>query len=308
MPRIWSVVERRLVVSKLPRHLDQLRMVFDEARAQVSRAEVGVVEDRAVVRDRRRGAGDHELAQRAAPTRNRVRAVAAMDDQLGHKRVVVGRHVGPGPESGIDAHTGPRRRDPTRDAPGVGDELAQGVFGVDPHLDRVPPPLHVLLREAQLEPGGDPDLLLHEVDAGHRFGDGMLHLQPGVDLEKVELPFAEDELDRAGVHVARGGGGPDRGFAHGRPEVRREGRRGGLLHDLLVAALDRALALAEVHGVAVAVADDLDLDVAGMEHVSLEIHGRVAESRASGLSRALDRGLELGLRLDYLHPDAAAAA
>src|SRR2546427_544410 len=79
----------------------------------------------------------------------------------------------PGADSETGAHPGPSRRDPTRDALGVGDELAQGVFGVDPHLDRVSPPLHVLLCEAQLEPGGDPDLLLHEVDAGHRLGDGM---------------------------------------------------------------------------------------------------------------------------------------
>ena len=41
-----------------------------------------------------------------------------------------------------------------------------------------------------------------------------------------------------------------------------EGRRGGLLEHLLVAALQRAVALAEMHAVAVAVAQHLDLDMA----------------------------------------------
>jgi len=47
---------------------------------------------------------------------------------------------------------------------------------------------------------------------------------------------------------------------------------GGLLDELLVAALDRALALAEVHHVALAVGHHLDLDVAGALDVLLDVH------------------------------------
>ena len=56
-------------------------------------------------------------------------------------------------------------------------------------------------------------------------------------------------------------------------------RRGALLDDLLVPALDRALALEEVDDVAVGVADDLDLDVARPACVGLDEQGPVAERR-----------------------------
>ena len=47
------------------------------------------------------------------------------------------------------------------------------------------------------------------------------------------------------------------------PQLGRDERRGLSLDDLLVAPLDRALLLEEVHRVAVTVGEDLDLDVAG---------------------------------------------
>jgi len=54
-------------------------------------------------------------------------------------------------------------------------------------------------------------------------------------------------------------------------------RRRRLLDQLLVTALDRAVALAEVDDVAVAVGEDLDLDVTGILEVALDIDGRIAE-------------------------------
>src|SRR5690606_38902831 len=51
----------------------------------------------------------------------------------------------------------------------------------------------------------------------------------------------------------------------------------GLLPDLLVAALQRTVAGAEMHGVALAVAQDLDLDVPRLLQVFLDIDGIVAE-------------------------------
>ena len=60
----------------------------------------------------------------------------------------------------------------------------------------------------------DPDLPLHEVDAGHHLGDRMLDLQPRVHLEEVERAvLVEQELDRAGVGVADGA--RDRGRRRG---------------------------------------------------------------------------------------------
>src|SRR5579864_3257984 len=136
----------------------------------------------------------------------------------------------------------------------------------------------------------------------------MLDLQPRVHLEEVELAVAEDELDRPRVYVARCPGGANCGVAHRGPKLRCDRGRWSLFHDLLVPAMDRALTLSQMHRVPVAVADDLDLDVARFAHVALEVYSRVAERGSRGLRRALDRGRELLLRFDHLHADAATAA
>ena len=90
----------------------------------------------------------------------------------------------------------------------------------------------------------------------------MLDLDAGVHLHEVEgAVLVEQELDRAGRVVADGRGQLDRGFAHLLAQLGRDGRRRRLLDQLLVAALHGAVALAQVHDVAVLVAEDLDLDV-----------------------------------------------
>ncbi len=90
-------------------------------------------------------------------------------------------------------------------------------------------------------------------------------------------------------------------------QLRRQRRARRLLDELLVAALDRAVPLVEVHGVAVAVGQNLHLDVARTQKVLLDVDGVVAEGRA-GLGL---RGHEVDLEfLDVArdaHPLAAAA-
>ena len=83
--------------------------------------------------------------------------------------------------------------------------------------------------------------------------------------KKAKRPSGRnEELDGAGVHVADGAGHGDRRRPELGPLVPGVSAGGGaLLDDLLVAALDRALALEEVHHVAVGVPEDLHLDVAG---------------------------------------------
>ena len=55
--------------------------------------------------------------------------------------------------------------------------------------------------------------------------------------------------------------------------------RGRLFDQLLVAALDRALALAQVHDVAVMIAEDLELDVARRLEILLDVDVADAERR-----------------------------
>ena len=183
-----------------------------------------------------------------------------------------------------------------REAADRGQEVAERVLGVDAALDRPAVELHVGLLELELLAGGDADHLLDQIDAGDELGDGVLDLQAGVHLQEEERAvLAGDELDGAGAVVADGLGQRDRLLAHGLARLGIEQRRGRLLDDLLVAALDGAFALAQVDDVAVLVAQHLDLDVARVLDELLDEHAVVAEAR-------------LGLRAGEPKPSSASLA
>ena len=136
----------------------------------------------------------------------------------------------------------------------------------------------------------------------------MLDLEARVHLQKVEVALAEDELDSAGIDVAGRRHRSDGRLPHSSPNLRRHGRGGGLLHDLLVPALDRALSLAEVHHVAVLVGDHLDLDVPRLSNELFDVDRGVTESGAGRVAATLDGRAQLRLALDHLHADPAPAA
>ena len=155
---------------------------------------------------------------------------------------------------------------------------------------------------------GDVELRPDEVDAGGQLGDRVLDLEAGVDLEEGEglLAGVVEELDGARADVPDGQGEPLGRRLQLVGLLGAQQRRGGLLDDLLVAALDRAVAHAERPGGAVAVGDQLHLDVAGAGDQPLEEDGAVAERPQRLVAGALVGVLEVGGRGD--HPDAAAAA
>ena len=156
--------------------------------------------------------------------------------------------------------------------------------------------------------GGDPQLLADDVDPGAELGDRVLDLQAGVQLDEVEAPVgAEQELEGAGVAVADRTARALGGRLHLLARLGRQGGRRRLLDQLLVAALDRALALAEREDVAEVVAQHLDLDVARRDERLLDVERGVAE-RGLRLGRGGgERILELVRSLDEPHPLAAAA-
>ena len=97
-----------------------------------------------------------------------------------------------------------------RDASMIGHEVVGGVFGRHAALNgkaaswRRPLGSQADFGIGQGEPLGDEDLRLHDVDAGHLFGDGVLDLNPRIDLDEVELARVgiDQELDRSRVLVA----------------------------------------------------------------------------------------------------------
>ena len=152
------------------------------------------------------------------------------------------------------------------------------------------------------------DLQLDEVEAGHHLGHRMLDLQARVHLEEVGVAArVHQELQRARVPVAGLPGEGHRQRAHALAQLRgHEGRR-ALLDHLLMAALDRALALEEVHDVAVVVGQDLDLDVARPHERLLEVEAVVAE-RGEGLAARALRGRGQGRGVGHEPQPLAASA
>ena len=159
-------------------------------------------------------------------------------------------------------------------------------------------------------PRRDPQLLLDEVDAGDELGDRVLDLQPRVHLDEEELVGAvgrDEELDGAGAAVVDARGGRAGGGAEARAGRGVDDRRRRLFDDLLVAALQRALALAEVDDGAVRVGEHLHLDVARALDEPLEQQRVVAERGGRDAARGRERLGQLGRRAHDLHALAAAA-
>ena len=150
------------------------------------------------------------------------------------------------------------------------------------------------LPDRQALAGGDADLFLHDVDAGHELGHRVLDLETRVRLHEVEPRLVvHEELERAGVGVLHGLRGVHDEVPQLAPLFLRERRRRRLFEQLLMAPLDRALALAEMHHGAVMIAHHLHLDMARVLEIFLDVDVGHAE-RGLGLAlRGPDRVSEL---------------
>ena len=169
----------------------------------------------------------------------------------------------------------------------------------------------VLLLQVQPRSGRDLNLQPHQVEPGHQFRDRVLHLETRVHLQEVEAavrgPPGTPPCRRCNnppPRATRMAASPISSRISG---CSRHQRRRALLHHLLVPPLDRALALAQVNHVAVAVAEDLDLDVARPVDQLLDVDLRIAE-RALGFARGVAKGgFEFGFAIHAAHALAAAA-
>ena len=208
---------------------------------------------------------------------------------------------------GVDADAGPARHAERVDHAGRRRERL-GVLGVDAALDGVAVERHVPLLERQALPRRDPDLFLDDVDAGDELGHRVLDLDARVDLEEEEVALVvEQELERAGVGVLDGARRVDDRAAQLAPHLLGHRDRRALLEQLLVAPLDRALALAEVDDGAVMIAEDLELDVARVLDVLLDVDVADAEGRFRLALRGLERLAQLLHVADDAHAAPAAA-
>src|SRR6266536_3581209 len=154
---------------------------------------------------------------------------------------------------------------------------------------------------------GDGELHRDQIEPRRLLGDGVLHLDPPVQLEEVEVAAVDQELDRAEAPIADLVRERDRRAAHSLAHLDVDRGRRRLLHHLLMPPLDRAIALAERVDVPVLVREQLDLHMSRTLEVALEEDGLVSEC---GLGLAARRGDGVGeLRglANASHPPAATA-
>ena len=251
-------------------------------------------------------AGQPGVVERRGQGVDRRGPVVAVGEHLGQQRVVVRADLGTGRHPRVDPHVG--REGHLGEQAGRGQEALRRVLGVEPGFDGVAPGRRGAGGHDRRVARGDADHGFDQVEAGDQLGHAVLDLQPGVDLEEVVLVVdgVDEELD-----------GPHRPVAHrrgqqagrlGQAGAQRVGQGGcrRLLHDLLVAALDRAVAVAEDRHAAGAVADHLHLDVAGHGQEALGEQGGRAEVGGARPGGAFPGGGQLVGGVDPGHADAAA--
>src|SRR5262249_42255770 len=161
---------------------------------------------------------------------------------------------------------------------------------------------------AQLLAGGDQNLALHQIDAGHHFGDRVFYLNARIDLDEVQVPgFVHQKLDRARIGIAYNTDSLAQLFGNSAAHLRQERGRRRFLEQFLMAPLDAALALAEDLDIAVLVREHLKLNVARAVNKFFDVNVRATKGRAGFLLRLHQERGQFRRTVDDAHAPPAAA-
>ena len=154
------------------------------------------------------------------------------------------------------------------DLASVGLECLGRIFGGDTALDGETTSGDTVLGQTKLlerSTSSNLDLSGDNVDARDFLGDGVLHLDTRVDLDKVvAVLLVHEELGGTSVAVVDGFGELDGVGKNSISGLDGEILGRSKLNDLLVSPLHRAVTLEQVDNVAVAVTEKLNLDVLGL--------------------------------------------
>ena len=262
------------------------------------------------------GALQTEFAQRTVGAAQGVRIVTArVHDQFGQQGVVARAGGVAGVAVAIDADARPTGRL-------IGAERATGRAGaaVGGHAFQIDAQLHgkaagggdAGLGQAQFRQrlaGGELNLRYRQIQTGHRLGYRMFNLNARVGFHKHEVAalLVEQKLDGTQAAVAnragQGAGGGVQLLAHRRIKARRRSD----FQQLLVAALEGAVALPDVGNLG-AVADDLHFDMTCAADQSFDIQIATAKG-GGGLGAAAGEGVvQLGKVVHRAHAASAAAS
>src|SRR5690606_34536775 len=283
------------------------QFLFQVVDVDAALAEAGIAGQVAVQRHVGLDAVDHDLVEGVAHARQGLVAGVAVGDDLADQRVVVRRYGIAAVQVRIVADAVAARGMVVLDLAGAGHE-GHRVFGVDTAFQRVAADHHVFLADRQLVAGGDAEHLLDDVHAGDHFGHRVFDLHAGVHLDEVEATVFIEELEGAGAAVADLDTGIHAALEHLGAGLLVDLRGGGFLQYRLVTALQRAVAVIEVDGVALAVGQHLDLHMARIAEELLQVDYRVAERGTGFGAGQLGRLDQVLFLVDHAHAATTAAA
>ena len=245
--------------------------------------EAWLVHDPSVQGEVRGDTLDPHLGQRHLQPRHRLVPGLPMNNELGDHRVVVRRYGRSCGDVTVDPDAWAAWDIEPRDLPrGRGE--AVGIFGIDPAFESVTMAAYIGLGKGEGFAARNPNAFGHDIDSGGRFSDWMLDLHPRIHLDEEEFLLLDQELEGADTLIADPPAGLDAAFADLATRSLGQARSWRFLQDLLMAALERAIAAAEPECRAVSVRQHLDLDVARMFQELFGIDLWIAEGAARFLA------------------------
>ena len=157
-------------------------------------------------------------------------------------------------------------------------KVIRGIFSVKPRFNRVA--LLLRLRVRQFPALRNLNLQPDQVQPGHHLRDRMLHLNPRIDLNEIEIAGRrQQKFHRAGIGITDLARQRYCRICHAALDFRRDRRRRALFNDLLMPPLDRAIALIKMHHVAVMIAKNLHFNVARAFNIFLHQQMRRRQRR-----------------------------
>ena len=158
-------------------------------------------------------------------------------------------------------------------------------------------------------PGGQPELLVDDVEAGDELGDAVLDLEPRVDLEEVEGPVAASRRNSAvaAFRSPAGGRDPDRQVVEVAPLVGVRPGAGASSTSFWWRRWSEQSRSPMATTAPGRVAQELDLDVARRPDLALEVDRAVAERRRRLGRPGRQRGRQVGGASHPAHPPSTTA-
>ena len=257
-----------------------------------------------------------KLPQCPVHARDRLLGRRGPGRDLDQQRIVGARDHGAGVgRARVQSHAEAGRAAIGGNAAVVGNEIVVWILGRDPALQGVRAQANLALRRhiaARLTDAltvSDAKLRLDQVDAGRALGHRVFDLDARIDLDEIQGAAVGilQEFDRTGVAVVRGATDSQCQLAQrgALGVAEKSGRRA--LDNFLIAPLHRAVALVQMHQIAMRIAQDLHLDVTRATHELLQVQLIVAEGCFGLASRHRQQFGELGIALDHAHAASAPA-